>query len=223
MALALVLAASSAARAGFLSNGGMELPGSDGSTVITNWVESGDGNAVQQAPLAFEDSFFADSRFNSTFQGSQVFTLSQSFTVGSAGLYDLEFAYQLKEVTSGNEDMFSRARLFVQIDGLDVGLGDLVDYWQAHSFGNINSVYSSTRWQPITHAVNVSAGNHVLAFVFERDSTQFGRGYQYGLDAVEVVPEPSAFALLGVGSLCYVGCLLRQRKPHNRRSARYSC
>lgn len=186
------LGGTQAARAEVLTNGGFD-------TTLAPWVTSGDITAglTSAAIIGFNTGF-----------GSASGTLSQSFTLANAGLFDYSFKAGRSESFCSCQDV--PLTFSVTIDGIELSSA-LPAYDGAGSgsvFGlNLNSTYSGT--------VALAAGTHEFAFHFSRGNTLFGRAPYFGIDGVSLVqqqvsavPEPSTWAMMllgfaGVGFFAY--------------------
>jgi len=174
----------------WVTTGGV-LAGSFGTALATD----GDRAAV----LAF------DAYFNAA-AGS----LSQSFTVSSAGLMDYAFQAGRSE-GSGLDDV--AISFVVRIDG-NVLSTALPNFSGGVHAGSVTATDPSSSY---LGSLFLEAGLHEFSFDISRPGTLFGRSPYFVIDGVSVteqvsaVPEPETYAMLLAG-LGLLGFLARRRK-----------
>jgi PEP-CTERM motif len=191
LASMMLLGSMPAARADVLTNGSFEgttSPWIATSGIIVSSLGSANatnGSSVAQISL---NSFF----------GSASGTLSQSFTLASAGLFNYAFQAGRSEGACVCNDV--ALTFAMSIDG--VVLASDLPIFDSSSGG---SPASTKLLSSYTGSTLLSAGSHEITFAFSRGETGFGRGPYFVLDGVGLtaqvgaVPEPSTWAMMLLG------------------------
>lgn len=194
------LLVASGAHASAIVNGGFE------DADLSAYSVNGDvrlGRAFTAAP---EGNFVGQVDFNPVSNASG--SISQSFTLASAGSFALQF-------------YLGRVEYACACNDVPLTFGALVDGTTLTSTvpPSVTSIPAFASYLFYNLQTDLSAGAHTLTFAFSRGDTAFGRAPQFLLDGVQTsftpavagVPEPSAWALLILGFGAVGAGLRRQR------------
>ncbi|WP_409421161.1 PEP-CTERM sorting domain-containing protein [Pseudaeromonas sp. ZJS20] len=159
---------------------------------LSTWTSSGNVTTSSTGAVLTSTDYYSTTSYGGT-TGSTLSTVLD-LVAGSVISFDWNF-------TSGDYSPYNDFALFVIGDEV-ITLADVL------GLGNTTNVTTSTGWQSFSYTVTSTGSTAVSLVVSNALDNNFQSTLQVSNLAVAAVPEPQAYALLGIG---VIGLLLSRR------------